>query len=367
MAAQVEELERVGQLRRFLPPQIAELIVDSGDESFLESHRREITVVSCDLRGFTTFAETTEPEEVWKVLGEYHAAMGDLVTRFEGTLEHFAGDGFMVFFNDPVPCDDPADRAVKMAVAMRSRAEDLSKEWARRDQDLRLSIGIAQGYATLGRIGFEGRFDYAAIGTVCNLAARLCADAEPWQILVTQRVQSETEHLVVSDPVGELELRGISKPVAAHAIRGRTRRWPDDDLARRSPHPPALDDDARNARYDELQARLPDVWRIMRLNVEDESVVIIPSVTVDRVGERSGTLVQAYEERFLFLLLLLRQPRMRLIYVTSMPVSPLIVEYYLALLPGIIPSHARARLHFVSVNDASPRSSAPSCSIGRPC
>ena len=220
VAAQVTELERVGQLRRFLPAQLAELIVDSGDESFLESHRREITVVICDLRGFTTFAETTEPEEVWRVLGEYHTAMGDLVNRFEGTLERFAGDGFLVFFNDPVPCDDPARRAVSMAVAMRSRAEDLAKEWTRRGEDLALSVGIAQGYATLGRIGFEGRFDYAAIGTVTNLASRLCAEAEPWQILTTQRVQAEVEDIAVSNAVGDLDLRGFSKPVAAHAIRG---------------------------------------------------------------------------------------------------------------------------------------------------
>ncbi len=220
VAAQVDELERMGRLRRFLAPQLAELIVDSGDESFLESHRREITVVFCDLRGFTAFAETTEPEEVMAVLAEYHAALGDLVFRFEGTLERFAGDGLMVFFNDPVPCPDPADRAVRMACAMRSRAEDLAKDWARKGQDLALSIGVAQGYATLGRIGFEGRFDYAAIGTVTNLAARLCSEAEPWQILVTQRVQAEAEHIIVSESCGDLELRGFSKPVAAHQIRG---------------------------------------------------------------------------------------------------------------------------------------------------
>jgi class 3 adenylate cyclase/CheY-like chemotaxis protein len=220
VAAQVEELERVGRLRRFLAPQLAELIVNSGDESFLESHRREITVVFCDLRGFTAFAETTEPEELMAVLAEYHAALGDLVFRFEGTLERFAGDGLMVFFNDPVLCDDPVERAVRMACSMRTRAEDLAKGWARRGHDLALSIGVAQGYATLGRIGFDGRFDYAAIGTVTNLAARLCSKAEPWQILLTQKVQAVAEHIIVSDPVGDLELRGFSKPVPAHQLRG---------------------------------------------------------------------------------------------------------------------------------------------------
>ena len=220
VAAQVEELERVGRLRRFLSPQLADLIVSSGDDSFLESHRRDITVVFCDLRGFTTFAETTEPEEVMEVLNEYHAALGELISRFEGTLERFAGDGLMVFFNDPLPCPDAADRAVRMAVAMRGRAQRLAEGWARRGTDLAMSIGIAQGYATLGRIGFEGRFDYAAIGTVTNLAARLCSEADPWQIVVTQRVQAAAEHIVVSEPLGDLTLRGFSKPIGAYDIRG---------------------------------------------------------------------------------------------------------------------------------------------------
>ena len=171
-------------------------MVDSGDESFLESHRREIVVVFCDLRRFTAFAETAEPEEVMGVLGQYHAALGDLIFRFGGTLEHFAGDGLMVFFNDPLPCDDAPTRAIRMAVAMRTRVRDLAEGWARRGYDLAFAAGIAQGYATLGRIGFEGRFDYAAIGSVTNLASRLCAEATPWQILVTQRVHSEAEDVV---------------------------------------------------------------------------------------------------------------------------------------------------------------------------
>jgi class 3 adenylate cyclase len=220
VAAQVDELERVGRLRRFLAPQIAELIVSSGDESILESHRRQITVVFCDLRGFTAFAETAEPEEVMAVLREYHAALGDLIFRFEGTLEHFAGDGLMIFFNDPLPCPDPAARAVKMAVAMRSRVQELAAGWAKLGHNLALSVGIAQGYATLGRIGFEGRFDYGAIGSVTNLADRLCGEASRWTILVTQRVLGEIEEIVVSESIGDLSLRGFSKPVTAYEIKG---------------------------------------------------------------------------------------------------------------------------------------------------
>jgi adenylate cyclase len=218
--AQVEELERVSRLRRFLSPQVAELVVDSGDESFLESHRREMVVLFCDLRRFTSFAETAEPEEVMGVLGEYHRALGDLIFRFEGTLERFAGDGLMVFFNDPIRCEDGPARAVRMAVAMRSRIQDLADEWARRGYDLGFAAGIAQGYATLGRIGFEGRFDYAAIGSVTNLASRLCSEAAPWQILVTQRVHAGAEEVVVSDEVGELTLAGFTRPVRVYDIKG---------------------------------------------------------------------------------------------------------------------------------------------------
>jgi adenylate cyclase len=220
VAAQVDELERLSRLRRFLSPQLAELMISSGDQSFLESHRREIVVVFCDLRRFTAFAETSEPEEVMDVLSQYHAALGDLIFRFEGTLERFAGDGLMVFFNDPVPCADAPCRAIKMAVAMRSRVQDLAAGWGRRGYDLAFAAGIAQGYATLGRIGFEGRFDYAAIGSVTNLAARLCAEARPWQVLVTQRVNAEAEEIAVSEPIGELSLRGFSRAVPAFNVRG---------------------------------------------------------------------------------------------------------------------------------------------------
>lgn len=220
VSAQVDELQRVNRLRRFLPPQLVDLVIDSGDEGFLGSHRREIVVVFCDLRGFTSFAEASEPEEVMGVLAEYHAALGELIDRFEGTLERFTGDGLMVFFNDPLPCDDPAGRAVTMAVAMRDRVDELAEGWSRRGNDLGFGIGIAQGYATLGRIGFEGRSDYAAIGSVTNLAARLCAAAAPGQILVSQRVFTATEGLASGDPVGELDLKGFSRPVRTFAVTG---------------------------------------------------------------------------------------------------------------------------------------------------
>jgi len=220
VAEQVSEIERVGRLRRFLSPQVAELIVDSGDDSFLQSHRREIVVVFCDLRGFTAFAEASDPEEVMGVLEEYHAALGDLIFRFEGTLERFAGDGLMVFFNDPMRCDDGPARAVRMSVAMRARVQGLAEAWARQGHDLALGIGIAQGYATLGTIGFDGRYDYAAIGSVTNLASRLCDAAESWQILVTERVFSAAGPLAVGDDAGIRELRGFTRSVHAFDLKG---------------------------------------------------------------------------------------------------------------------------------------------------
>ncbi len=217
--AQVAALERATRLRRFLPPQMAELILDSGDESFLESHRREIVVAFCDLRQYTSFAESNEPEVVMGVLGEYYAAVGDAVFRFEGTLERFTGDGVMVVFNDPMPCDDAGLRAMRMAVSMRATVRELATTWSRHGHDLSIGVGIAQGYATLGRIGFEGRSEYTAIGSVVNVAARLCAVAEPWQILVTRRVLTGAEELVVTTPAGELELRGFSRPVRAFDVQ----------------------------------------------------------------------------------------------------------------------------------------------------
>jgi len=217
---QVDALERLGRLRRFLSPQLAELVVSSGDDSFLQSHRREITVVFCDLRGFTSFAETVEPEDVMAVLGEYHAALGDLVHRFEGTLERFTGDGLMVIFNDPIDCPDAPERAVRMALAMRGRVAELAEGWGRKGYELDFGVGIAQGHATLGRIGFAGRADYTAVGSVTNLAARLCAEAQGRQILISQRVHAAIQDVVVADSVGELALRGFSRPARAYNVVG---------------------------------------------------------------------------------------------------------------------------------------------------
>ena len=215
---QLEELQRMKRLRRFLSPQVAELVINSGDDSFLGSHRREIVVVFCDLRGFTAFAESSEPEEVMGVLSEYHTALGELIFRYEGTLERFTGDGLMVFFNDPIPLDDPTQRAVEMALAMRDRVATLVEGWSRLGHDLGFGVGIAQGFATLGRIGYEGRFDYAAIGTVTNLAARLCGEADAGQVLVSQRVFSAVENLAVGESVGALELKGFSRPIRAFGV-----------------------------------------------------------------------------------------------------------------------------------------------------
>ena len=216
--AQLEELQRMNRLRRFLSPQVAELVVNSGDDSILGSHRREIVVVFCDLRGFTAFAESSEPEEVMGVLREYHAALGELIFRYEGTLERFTGDGLMVFFNDPIPLEDPTQRAVEMALVMRDRVAGLVEGWSRLGHDLGFGVGIAQGFATLGRIGYEGRFDYAAIGTVTNLAARLCGEADAGQVLVSQRVFSAVEAVAAGEPVGALELKGFSRPIRVFRV-----------------------------------------------------------------------------------------------------------------------------------------------------
>jgi class 3 adenylate cyclase len=218
VAEQVEELGRVGRLKRFLAPQLAELIVSQGDEKILESHRREIVVVFCDLRGYTAFTETAEPEEVLDFLREYHGALGPLVSQFEGTLDQFSGDGIMVFFNDPVPIPDPAERAVKMAVAMREAAGTLIAAWRERGRELGFGAGIAQGYATLGQIGFAERSGYTAIGTVCNVAARLCAEAKDNQIFLSQRVNAALKGSVVTEQVGALALKGLSQPVVAYNV-----------------------------------------------------------------------------------------------------------------------------------------------------
>jgi adenylate cyclase len=211
---QVRELERVGRLKRFLAPQIAELIV-SGNEKFLESHRREITVVVCDLRGFTAFSETAAPEDVMVVLCEYQSALGTLVDKFEGTVERFTGDGLMVWFNDPLPCSDPCGRAARMGIEMRDCVSGLIAKWRKLDRDLGFAIGMAHGYATLGRIGFERRSDYAAVGMVVNLAARLCNEARDGQILVDSRVRAAVESFATVGPIGELALKGFNRPVKA--------------------------------------------------------------------------------------------------------------------------------------------------------
>jgi adenylate cyclase len=219
VAEQVEERTRLERLRRFLSPQLAD-VVSSGSERLLESHRREITAVFCDLRGFTAFSEVAEPEEVMAVLRDYHAALGALVFAYEATLERFAGDGILAFFNDPVPCDDGTARAVRMAVEMRERVDALAVQWRRRGHDLGFGVGIALGYATMGKIGFEGRWDYGAVGSVVNLAARLCGEALARQILLSERAHAVVDELVEAECVGRLSLKGFREPLAAYNVIG---------------------------------------------------------------------------------------------------------------------------------------------------
>ena len=218
VADQVGEIERMGRLRRFLPPQVADLIVASGTEKQLESHRREITALFCDLRGFTGFSETSDPEDVMAFLRDYHAAIGEIIIKYSGTLERYAGDGVMVVFNDPVPVENPALQAVLMALEMRNAIGALTETWRRWGHDIGFGIGIAHGFATLGTIGFEGRFDYAAIGTVSNVASRLCDEAKPGQILISPRVLTKVETAVKVESVGEFALKGIRRPLAAYNV-----------------------------------------------------------------------------------------------------------------------------------------------------
>jgi adenylate cyclase len=218
VTTQVAQLENLSRLKRFFSPQLAEAILTGGAEDPLKSHRREITVVFLDLRGFTAFAETAEPEEVMAVLREYHAEMGKLVVAHEGTLERFTGDGMMIFFNDPVVVENPSERAVRMAVAMRQRVSELAVRWRKLGHDLAFGVGIAQGYATIGAIGFEGRMDYGAIGSVTNLAARLCGEARPGQILIQRRVFAAVEELIDATAVGELALKGFSRPIPTYEV-----------------------------------------------------------------------------------------------------------------------------------------------------
>jgi adenylate cyclase len=218
VADQVGEIERMSRLRRFLPPQVADLIVASGSEKQLESHRREITALFCDLRGFTGFSESADPEDVMALLRDYHAAIGEIIIKYSGTLERYAGDGVMVVFNDPVAVENPALQAVLMALEMRDAIGALTETWRRWGHDIGFGIGIAHGFVTLGTIGFEGRFDYAAIGIVSNVAARLCDEAKPGQILISARVLSKVEDAVKVEPVGEFELKGIRRPLAAYNV-----------------------------------------------------------------------------------------------------------------------------------------------------
>jgi len=215
VAAQLGEIERMARLKRFLAPPLAELILSSGDERILESHRRDIAALFCDLRGFTAFAEAAEPEEVMELLRAYHRALVPLIQSFEGTLDRFVGDGVLVLFNDPLPCLDPALRAVRLAVAMRDAVAALAASWRRRGHALGFGVGIAQGFATLGQIGFEGRFDYSAIGTVVNAASRLCEAAKDGQILVTARVADAVAPLAELVELGPLSVKGLSRPLSA--------------------------------------------------------------------------------------------------------------------------------------------------------
>ena len=218
VADQVGEIERMGRLRRFLPPQVADLIVASGTEKQLESHRREITALFCDLRGFTGFSESSDPEDVMALLCEYHAAIGEIIIKYSGTLERYAGDGVMVIFNDPVPVENPAQQAVLMALDMRSAIEALMQKWRLLGHDIGFGIGIAHGYATLGTIGFKNRYDYAAIGTVSNVASRLCDEAKPGQILISPRVLLAVDKAVKVEPVGEFALKGIRRPMMTYNV-----------------------------------------------------------------------------------------------------------------------------------------------------
>jgi class 3 adenylate cyclase/CheY-like chemotaxis protein len=218
VAEGVSELERLSRLKRFFSRPVADLILSGETRDPLRSHRSEITVVMVDLRGYTEFTETSDPEEVMGALREYHAAMGRLIMAYEGTLERFAGDSIMIFFNDPLPVPDPAVKAVHMALEMQRDFAALAKAWRKRGYDLSIGVGVAQGYATLGAIGFEGRLDYGAIGAVCSLAARLCAQAKGGQTLVSQRVLSHVEELVEAESLGELALKGFHKPVPAYNV-----------------------------------------------------------------------------------------------------------------------------------------------------
>ncbi len=220
VAEQVGKLERLSRLRRYLSPQVADLLVSSADDTVTRSHRREVAVLFCDLRGFTAFSEQSEPEEVMAVLAEFHEAVGPVINRFEATVGFFAGDGLMVFLNDPLPCVNPSETAVRLAVAMQEATVELVRGWGRLGRALGVGVGIAFGFATLGEVGFDGRYDYTVVGNVANLAARLCDQAAPGEILVSGRVQLAVGPLVLTEPAGEFALRGFQRPVPAHRVKG---------------------------------------------------------------------------------------------------------------------------------------------------
>jgi class 3 adenylate cyclase len=222
VTSQVTEIDRMNRLKGFLSPQIAKLVVSGGDEKLLESHRRDITVVFCDLRGFTAFSESAEPEDIIAVLQDYYRCLGESIDRFEGTLQHFAGDGLLIFFNDPIPCPDPSVRAVRMAVEMRDRITALAEKWRRLGHQLGFGVGIAAGHATLGNVGYEGRLHYSAYGAVVNLGSRLCGQAADGQILIDSRVQLAVEPIVTTDDLGEIELKGFHRPIRAFNVRALT-------------------------------------------------------------------------------------------------------------------------------------------------
>lgn len=215
---QVAQLDRLSRLRRFLSPQVADLIVEAGDDSVLQSHRCEIATLFCDLRGFTAFSETGEPEEVMEVLQRYHETMGRLIYEHDGAIDHRAGDGIMIIFNDPIPCDEPALRAVRLALAMRLAMRPLTEEWRKLGHDLGFGVGVSLGYATLGMVGFEGRYDYTANGSAVNLAARLCDEARDGQILISGRAYATLDGAIEVEPLGSLDLKGFHRPIEAHSV-----------------------------------------------------------------------------------------------------------------------------------------------------
>jgi class 3 adenylate cyclase len=241
VAAQVEEIGRIGRLKRFLAPALAEMIVSSGDDRLLQSHRRDIAALFCDLRGFTAFTEVAEPEEVMELLRDYHGAVVPLIQACEGTLDRFVGDGMVVYFNDPLPCPNPAERAVRLAIQMRDAVAVMTAAWARRGFQIGFGVGAAQGFATLGQIGFQERLDYSAIGTVINTAARLCDAAKDGQILVTSRIAQAVAETADTRELGPISFRGLSRPLAVWNVAGLKGAVPAAAAAEPTPEPrPAL-------------------------------------------------------------------------------------------------------------------------------